>query len=249
MTAVQDRVAADVPFAGLCELAEGTAVLWNGAAASHGTLFSPLGSETAPDVIALHEPRSGTVEVLQLHQNRSYTRLTALPHTPGASAAAVLRAAAALVDEDVLRFATGRELDAAATREVPAVALWTGPGVPAWRIPVLGSRPDLRGSRVVWADTLSHRVPDSGQEPVSGRQWTRLVATQHADDVWTLSVGDRVAARLHEHAEHHTLEQVLVWMNASLHTTYESAPFQQMVGRPFEVTDPDGTGPLTVRMW
>lgn len=244
MTAVRARIdASAVPLTDFDALEAGTTVAWKGWTAQHGTLFSPLERETAPDVVALVD--DGQVDVLHLTDAGRYRRTATLQGS--GTLAEVLDQVDALVPaEPVLRFATGRELDARGLRDVPAVALWTGPDVPAWQVSLTGGRRDLRGFRVSWQDTLSHRVTGN----VSGDAASaRLTAVQGVDDTWTLSDGRRVVSALQERVEHHTLAQILAWMNAEVHTLLERTPFEQLGARPFAVTDPDGAGALTVRMW
>lgn len=180
MTALTHRVdAAAVPLTDFDALEAGITVAWNGWTAQHGTLFSPLERETAPDVVALVD--DGQVDVLHLTDAGRYRRTATLQESI-ATLAQVLDQVDALVPaEPVLRFATGRELDARGLRDVPAVALWTGPDVPAWQVPLTGSRRDLRGFRVSWQDALSHRVTgDVSADAASAR----LTAVQGVDDTW-----------------------------------------------------------------
>jgi hypothetical protein len=245
MTALTHRVdAAAVPLTDFDALEVGTTVAWNGWTAQHGTLFSPLERETAPDVVALVD---GTqVDVLHITDAGRYRRTATLQERT-ATLAQVLDQVDALVSaEPVLRFATGRELDARGLRDVPAVALWTGPDVPAWQVPLTGRRRDLRGFRVSWQDTLSHRVTDNASGDAAS---ARLTAMQDVDDTWTLTDGCGVVSELQDPVEHHTLAQVLAWMNAEVHTLLERTPFEQFGARPIAITDPVGCGPLTVRMW
>jgi hypothetical protein len=245
MTATRARVdAAAVTLEELAVLEAGTVVTWNGWTTAHGAMFSPLERETAPDVVALVD--GDTVEVVHLEADGRYQPAAALERRFG-SVAEVLDQVDALVPaEPVLRFATGQELDARGLRDVPAVALWTGPDVPAWQVPLTGRRLDLRGFRVSWQGTLSHRVTDDASgEAASGR----LTAVQGVDDTWTLTDARGVVSELQDPIEHHTLAQVLAWMNAEVHTLLERTPFEQLGARPFAIADPTGSGPLTVRMW
>ncbi|MBT1633248.1 hypothetical protein [Curtobacterium flaccumfaciens] len=245
MTALTHRVdAAAVPLTDFDALEVGTTVAWNGWTAQHGTLFSPLERETAPDVVALVD--GPQVDVLHLTDAGRYRR-TATLQEGSATLAQVLDQVDALVPaEPVLRFATGRELDARGLRDVPAVALWTGPDVPAWQVALTGRRLDLRGFRVSWQDTLSHRVTDNASGDAAS---ARLTAVQDVDDTWTLTDARGVISELEDPVEHHTLAQVLAWMNAEVHTLLERTPFEQLGARPFAVTDRTGCGPLTVEMW
>jgi hypothetical protein len=245
MTALTHRVdAAAVTLTDFDALEVGTTVAWNGWTAQHGTLFSPLERETAPDVVALVDRTQ--VDVLHLTDAGRYRR-TATLQEGTATLAQVLDQVDALVPaEPVLRFATGRELDARGLRDVPAVALWTGPDVPAWQVPLTGRRRDLRGFRVSWQDTLSHRVTDDASGDAAS---ARLTAAQGADDTWTLTSTGGVVSELRDPIEHHTLAQVLAWINAEVHTLLERSPFEQIGARPFADTDPGGAGALTIRMW
>lgn len=250
MTALTHRVdAAAVALTDLDALEVGTTVAWNGWTAQHGTLFSPLERETAPDVVALvdtHEVGGHQVDVLHLTAAGRYRRTATLQES-SATLAQVLDQVEALVPaEPVLRFATGRELDARGLRDVPAVALWTGPDVPAWQVPLTGRRLDLRGFRVSWQGTLSHRVADDASGDAAS---ARLTAVQGSGDTWTLTDGCGVVSELQDPVEHHTLAQVLAWMSAEVHTLLERTPFEQLGARPFAIADPVGCGPLTVRMW
>ncbi|WP_144757225.1 hypothetical protein [Curtobacterium pusillum] len=245
MTALTHRVdAAAVPLTVFDALEVGTTVAWNGWTAQHGTLFSPLERETAPDIVVLVD--GPQVDVLHLTDAGRYRR-TATLRKGTATLAQVLDQVDALVPAaPVLRFATGRELDARGLRDVPAVALWTGPDVPAWQVPLTGSRRDLRGFRVSWQDTLSHRVTDTVAGDAAS---ARMTAVQGVDDTWALADASGVVSELQDPVEHHTLAQILAWMNAEVHTLLERTPFEQLGARPFAVTDPDGSGALTVRMW
>lgn len=245
MTAVGARLdAAAVTLEDLDVLEAGTVVAWNGWTAQHGAMFSPLERETPPDVVALVD--GDTVDVVHLGVDGRYLHAATLERRFG-SVAEVLDQVDALVPaEPVLRFATGRELDARGLRDVPAVALWTGPEVPAWQVPLTGGRLDLRGFRVSWQNTLSHRVVDDSPPDAAS---ARLTAVQGAKDTWALTDGEGVVSTLQEPAPHHTLAQILTWMNAEVHTLLERTPFEQLGARPFQVADPDGSGPLTVRMW
>jgi len=244
MTALRNRVdAAAVPLTDFAALEVGTTVAWNGWTAQHGTLFSPLERETAPDVVALVD--GDQVDVLHLTDAGRYRRIATLQDDSATLAQMIDQVDALVPAEPVLRFATGPELDARGLHDVPAVALWTGPDVPAWQVPLTGRRLDLRGFRVSWQDALSHRVTDNASGDAAS---ARLTAVQNIDDTWTLADTHGVVSELQEPVEHHTLAQILTWMNAEMHTLLERTPFEQLVARPFQVTDPAGIGPLTVRM-
>jgi hypothetical protein len=199
MTATRARVdAAAVTLTDFDVLEVGTTVAWNGWTAQHGTLFSPLERETSPDVVALVDGHQ--VDVLHLTDTGRYRRTATVKG--GATLAQVLDQVDALVPaEPVLRFATGRELDARGLRDVPAVALWTGPDVPAWQVPLTGRRRDLRGFRVSWQDTLSHRVTGDGAADAAS---ARLTAVQDPGDTWysLRHPGGRIGAAGPDRASH-----------------------------------------------
>lgn len=234
MTATRARVdAAAVTLEGFDVLEAGTVVTWHGWAARHGAMFSPLERETPPDVVALVDGK--LVAVVHLEVDGRYQHAATLERRFGSVAQLLDQVDALVPAEPVLRFATGRELDARGLREVPA-----------WKVPLTGRRQDLRGFRVSWQGTLSHRVNDDSPIDASG---ARLTAVRDVDDTWTLTDTYGAVSGLQDPIEHHTLAQILAWMNAEVHTLLERAPFEQLGARPFAITDPDGFGPLTVRMW
>ncbi|WP_420367148.1 hypothetical protein [Curtobacterium sp. L1-20] len=249
MTAVRSQVnAATVPLGSLDVLEVGTMLTWNGWTAAHGDWYSPLQGEATPDVFALIsvDEQGYCVNAVEYDVDDAQPRVRGTLPGTFATLGDVLDALDALVaGADVLRFATGRELDFQGDRELPAVGLWTGPAIPAWLVPLTDRRQDLRGFRIDWQGGLSHRVLHGGQTPGG----ETLTATQGDDDTWVLAVNGTARSELRDHLDHHTLAQILAWMNAEAHTLLERTPFESMDTRPFAVIDPDGVGALTVRMW
>lgn len=247
MTAVQARAAAAaVPLGTLSTLEPGTVVAWDGLVAATGVMFSPLEHETAPDVVALVD--GNHVDVVRFAEDSQH-EIGAFP-AAGQSVAGLLERVAALRPAlPVLRFAVGVELSNDGLRDVPAVALWTGPVLPAWQVPLTSLRPDLRGYRISWQGAHSHRTTALDPMAWAGPDPTSLTAEQKRDGTWTLRRVDAAVAELDQPSEHASLEQILTWMTAHLHTLLERHPFQHLTVRPFVVIDPDGSGPLTVRMW
>jgi hypothetical protein len=125
VTATRPRVdASTLTFADLDAVTVGTTIAWNGQDARYGEWFSALERHAPPNLIGV-AGIGGDVELLQYQPNRRY-RLVGTMAAGGGSVADVLHRLDALVAAPhAVRFAAGRELDAAGDREVPAVALWT----------------------------------------------------------------------------------------------------------------------------
>lgn len=254
MTVVQARVdAAAVTLEELPALAPDTLLVWDGVAATHGRMFSPLERQAWPDTVALVDRAAGvlTVQLIDYVDDAAWPTVRgALPGTYGTVADVLARAGERSGGRPVVQFATGPELDVAGEQTVPAIAVWTGPVIAAWEVPISGPRQELCGSRIGWQGSLSRRVTSDDEMDWEASDGVELLAADDGTGRWTLSVAGRTVAELPDAPAHRTLADVLAWMTAQMHTLLERAPFEPMPARPFAVNDTDGPDRrLLVRMW